>query len=218
VKRVASFYHSTVGKKIIMAATGAILIGFVIVHMSGNLLAFKGQESLDHYGALLKTSKPLLWTVRMVLLAAVALHIVSALQLTRLAQTGRPQGYSSREPQAATMASRTMRVGGFVLLFFIVYHLLHFTTGTVHPDFREGAVYHNLITGLRVPAVGTFYIVAMAALALHLYHGASSMFQTLGLSHPSWNPGRELLMRALAALVSLGFVSIPVAVMLGVLR
>jgi len=213
-----SFYRSTVGKKIIMAATGVILIGFVIVHMSGNLLAFKGQESLDHYGALLKTSKPFVWTVRLVLLASVVLHIVSGLQLTRLAQTGRPEGYARREPQASTLASRTMRVGGFVLLFFIIFHLLHFTTGTVHPDFIEGAVYHNLITGLQVPAVAAFYIVAMAALSLHLYHGASSLFQTLGLSHPSWNPGRQLLMRAVALLVSLGFVSIPVAVMLGILK
>src|SRR6266498_4278590 len=128
------FYRSTVGKKIVMAVTGLIGIGFVIVHMAGNLQAFIGRDKLNSYSALLHgPAGELLWLVRAVLIVAVVLHVVMAVQLTQRARTARPVAYHQREPQVSTLASRTMRVGGVLLLLFIVLHLLHFTTRQVDP-------------------------------------------------------------------------------------
>jgi succinate dehydrogenase / fumarate reductase cytochrome b subunit len=156
--------------------------------------------------------------VRTVLLLATILHIHSAYSLTRDARAARPAGYARRDVLISTVGSRTMRWGGVLLLVFIVYHILHFTTGTVHPDFVRGQVYDNLVTGLRVPAVAVFYLLAMLALALHLSHGAWSLFQTLGLTHPRLERGRRGLAVVLAIVVPAGFAAIPLAVLLGWLR
>ena len=149
-----------------MAVTGLLLVGFVLGHMAGNLLVFKGPEALNGYGAFLKSSALVLWTVRLGLLAAVGLHVWAALTLIRLNQASRPVAYAKRVPQASTRSARLMRVGGILLLVFIVFHLLHFTTGTIHPGytFSHTDVYGNVVSSFQVPWVALFYIVAMVAL------------------------------------------------------
>lgn len=212
------FLRSTVGRKVVMGVTGLILVGFVVGHVSGNLLVFKGPEALNAYSAFLKKSMVVLYGVRVVLLAAVGLHIWAAYSLTRLDLASRPVAYSRFQPQVSTLAARTMRWGGVLLLAFIVYHLLHFTVGSVHPGFSHTDVYGNVITGFRVTWVAVFYIVAMVALGAHLYHGVWSFFQTMGWNHPRFNRARRQVATALAVLVALGFIAIPAAVLGGVLR
>ncbi|HET6646328.1 MAG TPA: succinate dehydrogenase cytochrome b subunit [Pyrinomonadaceae bacterium] len=214
---VVAFWDSTVGKKIVMAVTGAIGVGYLIGHVAGNLLIYQGPARIDAYAAFLKSNPGLLWATRAILLLAVSLHIIAAFQLARISQKSRPVAYKRWRAVGSDFASRTMRWTGPIVGIFIVYHLLHFTTGTIHPDFREGQVYHNVTTGFRVWYTSAFYIVAMLALLAHLYHGAWSMFQSLGLNHPKYNR----LVRALATIVTvvvvIGFTSIPVAVLLGLI-
>lgn len=211
---IARFYRSTVGRKIVMAVTGMILVGFVTAHMTGNLLMFKGPAAINGYSRFLHSAGELLWSVRLVLLTAVIFHVHSAWSLTRDARAARPDAYALQRRRAATWSARTMRWGGVLLLAFVIVHLLHFTTGTLHPDFNPHDVYSNVVIGFSVPAVVIFYVVAMIALGLHLHHGVWSLFQTLGLNHPHLNPARRRLATFLAVLVPVGFASIPVAVML----
>jgi succinate dehydrogenase / fumarate reductase cytochrome b subunit len=213
-----ALWRSTIGKKIVMAVTGLIMVAFVIGHVLGNLLAFAGADRINAYSAFLHGTGELLWAVRLVLFVSVVLHIIAATQLTLIERAARPVGYARRQYQAATLASRTIRWGGVLLAVFIVFHLLHMTTGTVHPDFRQGDVYHNLITGLSVPWVAAFYVVAMLALGLHLYHGAWSSFRTLGLDKPSPNPLQRRIVAVLAIGVAVLFAAIPVAVVTGILH
>ena len=215
---VRTFYRSTVGKKIVMALTGIILVGFVTGHMAGNLLIYKGPGALNAYGELLKASGPILWTVRLVLLASVGLHIHAAWSLTRLNWAARPAGYERYTKQVSTLSAVSLRIGGVILVIFIIYHLLHFTVGTVHPAFSPTDAYNNEMIGFSVPAVAAFYVVAMIALGLHLHHGVWSLFQTLGWNHPHANPLRRRLATALAVVVSLGFASIPLAVAFGLVQ
>jgi succinate dehydrogenase / fumarate reductase cytochrome b subunit len=209
--------QSTIGRKVIMATTGIVLVGFVIGHMIGNLQVFLGPEALDAYGAMLRhmLHGAGLWIVRFVLLAAVLLHIGSAWSLWRSNKAARPVGYRMTEHRDSTYASRTMYWSGPILLLFIVYHLLHLTTGTAHPSFEEGRVYHNVVAGFQVWPVSAFYIAAMVALGLHMQHGIWSMTQTLGLSHPHYERLRRGLSAAVTLLVVLGNISIPVAVLVG---
>jgi len=213
-------FSSTLGKKIVMAATGVILVGFVIAHMSGNLLLFVGPDALNEYGRWLRTllHGAGLWIARAVLLVAVVLHVWSAWALTRAAHAARPVAYKQLTPDASTYASRTMRWGGVILLAFIIYHLMHFTFGNVHPDFVEGDVYHNMVTGFRVWPASLFYIVAMILLGFHLRHGVWSMLHTLGLSHPRHRALARQAALVIALVVSLGFIACPVAVLLGLVR
>src|SRR5678815_704078 len=209
------FWGSAVGKKIVMAVTGAIGVGYLIGHVAGNLLVFLGPPEIDAYAAFLKSKPGLLWATRTILLLAVILHIIAAFQLARLSQKSRPIGYKRWRAVGSDFASRTMRWTGPVVGIFIVYHLLHFTTGTVHPDFHEGRVYHNVTSGFQVWYVSAFYIVAMIALLAHLYHGAWSMFQSVGLNHPKYNRLVRAFTTIITIVVVLGFISIPVAVLLG---
>ena len=214
-----SFWRSTIGKKVVMGVTGLIGLGFVIGHMAGNLQAFSGEEKIDAYGALLHGPlHELLLVARVVLITAVVLHITAAYQLTMLSRAARPVDYAARKPQVSTLASRTLRWGGVLLLVFIVFHILHFTTGAVHPDFVVGRVYRNLSTGFAVKWVAAFYLVAMLALGMHLYHGAWSSMRTLGLAKQSAHPLKRYLPVALAIVISLGFAVIPLAFLLGILR
>jgi succinate dehydrogenase / fumarate reductase cytochrome b subunit len=167
---------------------------------------------------MLRRVPELLWGARVTLLAAVALHIWAATSLTRMSLAARPQGYEVTRHLESTYASRTMRWSGVTIALFIVYHLLHFTFGSVHPDFREGDVYHNVVAGFQLWPVSLFYVLAMIALGFHLYHGAWSMLQTLGLSHPRYNKVRNGLAGLLAILVVVGNISIPVAVLAGFVR
>ena len=211
---VATFWDSTVGKKIVMAVTGAIGLGYLIAHMTGNLLVFRGPNKIDAYAGLLKSNLGLLWVARAILLAAIIAHIVAAFQLARISQNSRPIAYKRWRPVGSDFASRTMRWTGPIVGIFIVYHLLHFTLGTVHPDFHQGEVYHNVTTGFRVWYVAAFYIVAVLALFGHLYHGAWSMFQSVGLNHPKYNKLVRTLATIITIVVVVGFISIPVAILL----
>ncbi len=214
------FAQSTVGRKVIMALTGLLLVGFVTGHAAGNLLVFKGPDALNAYGAILKSSAVVLWTVRLVLLTAVGLHVWAALTLIRLNQVSRPVAYAKQVPQASTLAARLMRAGGILLLAFIVFHLLHLTTGTIHPGytFSHTDVYSNVVSSFQVPWVALFYIVAMVALLAHLSHGVWSFFQTMGWNHPRFNTARRVFATVVALIVSLGFIAIPSAILGGMLR
>jgi len=205
-----------------MAVTGAILCGFIFAHMTGNLQAFlpNGEEALDHYGVFLRQllHGSALWIVRAVLLVAVALHVWAFVTLTLQNRAARPVGYREEATKESTFASRSMKFTGPLLLVFIVYHLLHMTTGTVHPQFVEVRVYHNLVTGLQVGWVAVFYVVAMAALAFHVWHGFWSMFQTVGASHPRYDALRKAAAVVFTVVVCGGFAAVPLAVLFGALK
>lgn len=222
---VTTLYRSTIGKKAIMAATGVIMVAFVIAHMAGNLQMFDGPVKMNGYAAFLKSTGELLWVARLVLLVALLLHVLMAWQLTQVKRVARPVGYSRNEPQVSTIASRTMRWGGVLILVFIVFHILQMTTGTVFPltssggaTFSETNVYGNVISAFRNPLVSAFYIVAMLFLMLHLFHGAWASVRTLGLSKPSRFPLHRRISTGIALVVWLGFTAIPVAVLLGAIR
>ena len=212
-----AFYRATIGKKVVMAVTGVILVGWIIGHVLGNLLVFRGPAALNEYAALLKSNAALLWAMRAGLLVTVVLHVVAAVQLVRQEAASRPARYTKKVPQESTFASRTIRWGGLIIAVFVVYHLLHFTTGDLHPAFSHTDVYGNMTTAFAVPWVAAIYIVAVAALGLHLYHGVWSVFQTLGISHPGMGNARRRLAIGIAAIVYLGFTAIPVAFLLGLL-
>jgi succinate dehydrogenase / fumarate reductase cytochrome b subunit len=215
---VRRFYASAIGMKVVMALTGLVMVGYLVVHLLGNLLVFAGSSSINRYAEFLRGSLPLLWGTRAVLLLSLVLHVHAALALTRLAARARPERYHGLKPQASTHAARLMRVGGVVLLAFVIFHLLHLTTGSVHPDFLPGDVYRNIVLGLGVAPVAGFYLVAMVALALHLQHGVWSLFQTLGFAHPHLDGVRRGLARGLAVVLGVGFAIIPIAVLSGLLR
>lgn len=228
---VCDFYKSTVGKKVAMALSGLILVGFVLGHMAGNLKIFAGIDpstgdyKIDDYGRFLRAMgsemlghSGVLWIVRIVLLLAVVIHAVSGIQLARLNRRAKPQGYEVRSHRSANAASLTMLYGGLFLIVFITYHILHFTTGTVHfKGFVEGEVYSNVYSAFQSYSIAGFYLVAMSLLALHLYHGTWSMFQTLGVDTPRWNKGIRNLAKVVAVALFLGFSSVPVGIALGLL-
>jgi len=214
---VPGFYRPTIGKKAVMAVTGIILVGWIVGHMLGNVLIFRGPAAVNDYAALLKSNGGLLWGLRAFMLLTLTLHVVAAIQLFQQQRAARPVGYARQVPQQSTFASRTMRWGGLVLALFLVYHILHLTTGTVHPAFSHTDVYSNMVRGLRVPWVAAIYLVAVGALGLHLYHGMWSVFQSLGVSHPSITPMRRRLATGVAAVVYIGFTAIPLAILFGLL-
>lgn len=203
-----------------MAVTGIIGIGFVIAHMAGNLLVYRGGPAINAYSAFLRSTGELLWVARLVLLGAVILHVVAAYSLTRVSNAARPVDYVRRDPQVSTIGSRVMRWGGVLLLVFIVFHILHFTTGTIRParTYSEADVYANLVNSFQIWWVSLFYIVAMAFLGLHLYHGAWSSVRTLGVTGDSPRPLHRSVAVLIAVAVWLGFTLIPVGVLLGWVR
>jgi succinate dehydrogenase / fumarate reductase, cytochrome b subunit len=214
--------RSAVGKKAVMAASGIVLFGFVLGHMAGNLKLYEGPRAINSYAAWLRTvGEPelppsgALWALRAVLLAAVALHVWAAWQVTRIGWAARPAGYVTRPRVHTTYASRTMRWGGVIILLFVIYHLLHLTWGTLHPSFVPGDVYHNVVSGFQVWWVALFYVVAQVALGFHLYHGLWSLFQSLGWNHPRFNRWRNGAAHGLAWIVTVGNVSFPLAVLAG---
>jgi len=220
----AGFFGSSVGKKIVMAVTGIILVGFVVVHMIGNLQlylpAHDGVYALDTYGTFLRTllHGSGIWIARGVLLTAVALHIWAMVGLTLMNWAARPIGYQNQQYSASTISSRWMRVSGVVVLLFIIFHLLHLTIGNILPGFEHGKVFHNVVAGFQVPWVSGFYILAMLFFATHLHHGVWSMLQTLGLSHPRYNGLRNGLATLVTIVVIGGNISFPIAVLTGFVR
>ncbi len=226
--RVLALWRTLIGKKIVMAITGIVLIGFVIAHMLGNLKMFSGPDEINAYSRFLRSVAfpalsrgELLWLVRIFLFICVTLHITAAIQLSRMNRAARPIDYSVKRNIETTFAARVMLWGGLLLVVFIIFHLLHMTGGLVGfspGQFKDLAVYQNVVAAFSVWPVSLFYIVAMAALCLHLDHGIWSMLQTLG-----WNTARnqaklKIVSRVIAIVVFLGFSSIPVAVMAGWLR
>ena len=219
------FYRTTVGKKAAMAATGAILFLFVIGHMWGNLKAFQGAEHFNEYAEGLRTfgapffgRGQLLWVIRIGLIAAVGIHALAAVQLWLLARRARPVGYHQAPHLELTVASRTMRWGGLALAAYVTYHLMHFTFGNAHPDFIAGDAYHNLVVGFQSLPVVAVYLVGTLALGFHLYHGVWSALQTLGVSHPAYDPWRRGAAAFFAVVLFVGFMIVPVAVQLRLVR
>jgi len=216
VRRLVLFWRSTVGKKIVMAVTGLIMVGFLIGHMLGNLQVFLGPAKINGYSAFLHSLGELLWLVRAVLFVSLILHIVAAVQLTLLDRAARPVGYAKHEKSAATFASRTIRYGGVIIAVFLVLHLMQFTWGTWRPaPFAEGDVYANLVQAFRVKWVAAIYLVAMVAIGLHLYHGTWSSVRSLGVAPASPTPLAHRLSMLVAVVVWLGFTLVPVGILLG---
>jgi succinate dehydrogenase / fumarate reductase cytochrome b subunit len=222
---LTSLWRSTIGKKYVMAITGLIWFGYLIVHLWGNLKIYAGPLFLDEYASFLRTMgepffgySQVLWIARIILIPAFILHVWAAFQLTARDRASRPRGYAMRRNVESNIASRTMIYGGVFILLFVIYHLLDFTFGTVNPSFEEGQVAHNVVASFSVLPVAIFYIVAMVAVGLHLFHGIWSTFQTLG-----WNNARtNRLIRNLATFFALaltvGNISIPLAVLAGVVK
>jgi succinate dehydrogenase / fumarate reductase cytochrome b subunit len=213
-------YSTHVGKKYAMAVSGMVLMLFVFAHMIGNLKLYLGAGALDDYSAWLRNvgepalpRQTLLWAVRIVLIAAVAVHVHAAYVLTLVNRRARPSAYRSpRDYVAASFASRTMRWSGIIVALFVVFHLLDLTWGTANPDFRAGDPYHNVVESFQRWPVAIAYIVANLALATHLYHGAGSLFQSLGwVVHR-----RHTFATAFAVVIAAGNVSFPLAVLTGV--
>lgn len=221
-----TLYRSTIGKKAIMAVTGVIWYGFVIVHMIGNFKIFEGAEKFNDYSHFLRVvgepalpAGSILWLVRIVLVVSLILHVNAAIQLTRIDVAGRPVAYKKVKRKQASFASLTLRWGGAAIFFFVIYHLMHFTIGSVHPQFIEGEPYHNVVSGFQLqPMMAGVYLVAVAAMGTHLYHGVWSATQTLGIN----NRRSDKLFRGLALLSGIGlfagFATVPVVVLLGLIK
>lgn len=220
MSQAPTFLGSSIGRKAIMALTGVILFGFVLGHMIGNLQVYLGPEAMNGYALFLRQvlHGAGLWVARAVLLLAVGLHIWAAISLTLSSRAARPIGYRQLKWKESTYASRTMRWSGVIILFFVIYHLLHFTFGTVHPSFIEGDVYHNFVAGFRSVPVSLFYIVAMVLLGLHLRHGVWSMFQTLGVSHPRYIRMAHVGAWLFATIIVIGNISFPIAILAGIVK
>jgi len=208
-------YRTTVGKKAVMAVTGFILFVYVFAHLIGNLQIYLGREQINHYAEFLHSKPLLLWIARLVLFSAVALHITAAFQLWLLKRKARPVGYIKENNPPAGYASRTMIWSGPFIAAFVIFHILHLTTGSLGLPYRELDVYDNLVNGFRLLPVSIFYTIAMALLCLHLYHGLWSMFQSLGVNHPRYTPWLKRLSAALAIFIAAGNISIPIAVLGG---
>jgi succinate dehydrogenase / fumarate reductase, cytochrome b subunit len=220
--RSIGFYESSLGKKVVMAVTGAILFGYVLGHLAGNLQIYSpNHEQINNYARFLHSHVVMLWAVRALLLVSVILHITASVQLWRLKQNARPEAYVKKDDVPASYAARTMIWSGPIIAAFVIFHVLHLTAGGVLPlnTLPDGGmdVRANVISGFQHPAVAIFYIIAMALLCMHLYHGLWSMFQSLGVNHPRYTPILKKFAAAFAWFVAIGNISIPVMVMLGVL-
>jgi succinate dehydrogenase / fumarate reductase cytochrome b subunit len=225
IHRAVRFYEAPIGKKAVMAVTGVMLVGYVFAHLLGNMQIYlPNPEQINKYAAFLHNpaNAPLLIAARSVLLLAVALHIVAAIQLWLQNRAARPIGYVKKDDLPNAYAARTMIWSGPIVGAFVIFHVLHLTAGKIvelhelapnMPDVR-----FNVITGFSNPWIAGFYIVAMILLCLHLYHGLWSMFQSLGLSHPRYTPLVQKASAVLAIVVAVGNCSIPIAVLTGLLK
>jgi succinate dehydrogenase / fumarate reductase cytochrome b subunit len=210
------FYQASIGKKAVMAVTAIVLFGYVVGHLAGNLQVYLGADQMDRYAAFLHSMPALLWSVRLFLLVCVILHITASIQLTRLKQEARPVGYVKKTPIGSSSASRSMIWSGAMIAAFVIYHLLDLTVGAANTDqYQDLHAYENLVYSFRRVPVSAFYIVAMVLLGMHLHHGIWSMFQTLGFSHPRYTPIVKRASAWVAMLITAGFISIPIAVLTG---
>lgn len=222
-RRAIGVYDVYIGKKLVMAVTGVMLVGYIVGHLLGNLQVYAGPEQINAYAAFLHSRPALLWGARAVLLAAVILHVWSSFLLWLDKRRARPVGYVKKEDVPASYASRTMMWSGPIVAAFVVFHVLHLTTGSVGLGYRspvemEGAevfyAYENLVAGFQHPAVSIAYIVALILLSMHLYHGLWSMFQSVGVSHPRYTPMLKRVAHVATWLIAAGYISIPLYVMI----
>ena len=216
--------RTTVGKKMLVAASGILFIGFVLAHMVGNLKIFLGPGPINKYGEFLRDmGEPifprsvLLWALRSVLFVGLIVHVVLTVHLARKSRAARDVRYVHPGVVEANWASRTMRWGGLVILLFLIFHLMDFTWG-VHPHFVRGDVYGNAVSGFTRVPVTIVYLFAMVALALHLYHGTWSTFQTLGVNRARWDKGIRALALGLAVIIPLGYSLVPLAVVFRIVK
>ncbi len=224
--QAVAVYRTTIGKKALMAVTGVIWVGYVFVHMYGNLKAFLGAEAFNLYAEGLRSfGEPVLghlhflFIARVVLIASLVIHVWAAASLFQQARAARPKSYGQWRAVQANYASRTMRIGGVVIFLFVLYHLAHLTWGVpvIHGDYIRGDAYHNLIVGFQSPLVVILYLLALVALGFHLWHGVWSMFQTLGFNNQNWDGVFRALAWTLAIVVPVGFAAVPLGVLLGIL-
>jgi succinate dehydrogenase / fumarate reductase cytochrome b subunit len=222
VGSITRVYRTSIGKKVIMAITGLIGVGYLILHIWGNLHIFEGSTAFNEYAEFLRTVgapvftyAQLLWIVRIVLLVSVVLHVTCAVQLTLQSRAGRPIGYVARKNPGANWASLTMRIGGVIILLFIIIHLANLTWGWLHPSFVSGEAYHNVVALFQLWYVTVFYVIAMLAVGFHLYHGIWSTCQTLGFR----TYRNDRLLRGIAVAAAIVFViastTVPIAVLVG---
>ena len=214
-----------------MAASGFVLAGFVMVHMLGNLQVFLGQDALNAYAYKLQSIPAVLWGFRLVLLVATVTHVLTAISLVRENRAARPTSNGHEKFVQASTGSRTMGLSGSILFAFIVFHVLHYTVRLTHPEYNQiehyvlaesqkhvHDVYTMIIMGFEVKWISVLYIISMALLCLHLTHGVSSIFQTLGLRNSSWKPRLDALATSYGWIVFVGFVSVPISVLAGVVK
>ncbi|MCC6806810.1 MAG: succinate dehydrogenase cytochrome b subunit [Deltaproteobacteria bacterium] len=224
MKALLAIVQSNLGQKLIMAATGVALFAFVFQHMIGHLIMFAGADAYNTYAGEMQALR-FKWPARLALLVAVALHILAAVSLTRRNRAARPEAYAKNKNTGASLSSRTMIVSGFLLAAFIVYHILHFTIGVTHPEvfaledrFGRHDVYTGMLRAFEDPRLVAMYLAAMALLCMHLAHGVASFLRTLGLMNERFRKAEERFSVASAALVFIGFASVPLAIVLGILR
>jgi succinate dehydrogenase / fumarate reductase, cytochrome b subunit len=235
MKVITNIFGSSLGKKYLMAVSGCVLFLFVIGHLLGNLQIFLGADVLNRYGHLLQSNPELIWPARLFLLFMIGLHIWSAIKLSRENKAARPVGYAEYRPVASSYASRTMFMSGLIVFVFIIYHLLHYTftvpsinlTGQDFsgpqfaepikglPDEMQRDIFKMMVVGFSNLWVSGFYVLGVALLCLHLSHGVSAMFQSLGLKNKVYGPFLDKSARVIAAAIFLGYTSIPVAILLG---
>jgi len=215
LNRDIGFYEASIGKKAVMAVTGLTLFGYVLGHLLGNLQIYSpDHQQINNYARFLHSHGVLLWGVRALLLVCVATHIVAAAQLWWLKQKARPQGYVKKNDIPSSYAARTMVWSGPIIAAFVVFHILHLTTGDVI-HIEESNVRANVIAGFQHLPIALAYIIAMVLLCMHLYHGLWSMFQSVGLNHPRYTPALKRIAAVFALFIGAGNVSIPVAAMAG---
>jgi succinate dehydrogenase / fumarate reductase, cytochrome b subunit len=221
-----NLFGSSIGKKYVMAGTGAVMVLFVVAHMAGNLQIFLGAEAINRYGYFLQSNVEILWPARLGLLAVIVTHVWAAVSLTQENRAARPVAYGQWRPTAASYASRTMMMSGLIVAVFIVYHLLHYTvmvqavnfTGTGFEGLTDSEhrhdIYRMMVIGFRQPMVSFFYMVGVGLLCLHLSHGMSAMFQSLGWKNRGYGACLDRAARWGSVAIFLGYISIPVSILL----
>jgi succinate dehydrogenase / fumarate reductase cytochrome b subunit len=220
--------QTSIGRKFLMSGASLILFAYIIAHLAGNLKIFLGEDSFNHYAEWLRVAgtplfpeQGVLWLARVILLAALVAHVGASIDLARRKRRARSAGYKKYDPQVFSWTSRTMGWGGVAIFAFVVFHILHLTTGDVQPDlayeFQYGNPYQNAIAGFNVWWVTGFYMVGVVALGMHLYHGLWSAMQTFGVNNPTYNRYRRPTAGTIAILITVGYLSIPLAVMMGVI-
>ncbi len=227
MRSFGELWRSTIITKWVMAITGIMIVGFLLAHASGNLLIFVGPDAMNEYGIWLRAlgHGVLLWSLRIGLLAAFVLHIWSGIRMARLNRAARPSSYKQYKNRSSSIAGRTMLLTGVLILLYALYHLAHFTWGSVHPEYYGGIdahgrpdVYTMVVHSFQQPLIVVIYLLSMLVVAMHLNHAINSALQTLGINHPKYNTLFINGSRGLSVLIFLAFSSIPLAIVFGFVK